>query len=469
MKKYHIITIGCQMNKSDSERIAYFLENNNLVYEEDRKKADLVVIVTCGIRQSAENRVYGLAPRIKSDNKKTKIILTGCLSERVDVQKKISKYIDLWMPITKLQSLKILDNEIFLEKNKTEDYLKIKAKYNSKFSAFVPIGNGCDNFCTYCVVPYARGREVYRDADLVIKEVQELVSKGYKEITLIAQNVNSYSSSRILSEAKAESKDSEADKVIFNRPFGYRSGSSNSKNVKDESRVNFLDLLKKINAIEGDFYLRFATSHPKDMSYELIQNLPHLNKICEHIHLPAQSGSNKILKAMNRNYTREHYIDLIERIRKTYAKSDLPVAITTDIIVGFPGETVKDFLETYKLFKKIKFDMAYIAQYSVRPGTRAAKLEDDISSEIKKEREEKLMQILRQTSLENNQFYLNKTVEILVEGKNKKGEYFGKTRTGKQTKIINKICEQKDLIGEFVRVQINKVEDFGLSGGLIRF
>ncbi|MFH0956029.1 MAG: MiaB/RimO family radical SAM methylthiotransferase [Candidatus Falkowbacteria bacterium] len=334
MKTYHIITIGCQMNKSDSERAASLLEQNGYKKTDNKYRSDLVVVNTCGVRQSAEDRIYGLIPDIKrksvSRRKKVKIIVTGCLVYRKDVRHRLKEYVDEWIMI----------NEMV--KGKCRDYLKVIPKYESKFSAYVPIGNGCNNFCSYCVVPYARGREVYRPAADILREVKNLVKKNYKEITLIAQNVNSYKS----------------------------------------GKIDFADLLKAVNNLKGDFFIRFMTSHPKDMSDKLIRTIAECKKVCRHIHLPVQAGDDEILRKMNRQYSVKHYVGLIKKIRQA-----LPDAsITTDIIVGFPGETKKQFNNTVQLFKEIKFDMAYIARYSPRPGTAAFKLADDVASAEKKKR-----------------------------------------------------------------------------------
>ena len=333
-KTYHIITIGCQMNKSDSERVARVLEKQGYKQTGNKYRSDLVVINTCGIRQSAEDKVYGLVPRIKKENPKAKIILTGCLVARVDVKRRLKEYVDVWLPINQI----------------ADDYLKIKPKYNSEFSVFVPIGNGCNNFCSYCVVPYARGRETYRPVKDIMGEVRGLVRKGYKEITLIAQNVNSYKL----------------------------------------GKVDFADLLKKVNDIPGDFKIRFATSHPKDMSDKLIKTIASSKKVLKEIHLPVQSGDNQILKKMNRKYTVGHYKKIINKILKL-----MPGAkVSTDIIVGFPGETKNQFNNTVKLFKDIKFSQAYVARYSPRPGTAAYKLVDSVTPMEKKRRWLKLNSLI---------------------------------------------------------------------------
>jgi tRNA-2-methylthio-N6-dimethylallyladenosine synthase len=446
MKSYYIITIGCQMNKSDSERIAGYLEKLGYRKIDNRKQADLVVVTTCGVRQSAEDRIYGLIPEIKKENSQCKIILTGCLVEREDVRQRLGKWVDIWLPIGKISNFKFqISNKIPISKSEYNscDYLSIKPQYDSNISAFVPIGNGCDNFCTYCVVPYARGREVYRPATEIIDEVKKLIKNNYKEINLIAQNVNSFKSK-----------------------------------IKNQKSLDFSDLLKTINDIPGDFWIRFQTSHPKDMSDKLIKTIAQCEKVCRQIHLPVQAGDNGILAKMNRKYTVNHYIELINKIRKTLnfntnPKSKiqnpklkrLPVAITTDVIVGFPGETRIQFNNTKKLFKEVNFDMAYIAQYSPRPGTAAEKMKDNVSKAEKMRREIEVNDILRKTGLENNQEYINKTVRVLVDS-NKKNTYFGKTNTGKDVRFT--ILDAKNLAGKFVDVKITSVQNFSMEGELIK-
>jgi len=287
-------------------------------------------------------------------------------------------------------------------------------------------------------VPYARGHEVYRDVGEILSEIKNLVEHGYKEIILIAQNVNSY---------KSETK---------NQELGIKNYGKRKFDCIDFSR-----LLKMINNISGDFWIRFVSSHPKDMSDDLIFAIAKCEKVCKHIHLPAQSGDNEVLKAMNRKYTIEHYLGLVKKIKNS-AKNELPIGFTTDIIVGFPGETKKRFGNTIKLFKKVKYDMAYIARYSPRYGTAAEKMKDNVNADEKKRREEELIKILKKTALENNQRYSGKTVKVLVEGLNKKGFLFGKTETNKIVKFLG----DKKYIGKFVQIKIEKAEDFGLRGVL---
>ncbi|MGB9609203.1 MAG: MiaB/RimO family radical SAM methylthiotransferase, partial [Minisyncoccia bacterium] len=269
-------------------------------------------------------------------------------------------------------------------------------------------------FCTYCVVPYVRGPEICRPAEEIVNEVNELIGRGYKEICLLGQNVNSYF-----------------------------------------SNLNFPKLLKKINDIPGNFWLRFLTSHPKDFSDELIETMVKCKKICEYLHLPIQSGDNQILKEMNRRYTVEHYKNIIEKIRKKIPD----IAISTDIIVGFPGETEKQFQNTTKLMKEIKFDMAYIAEYSPRPQTAAIKLNDNVPKKEKEKRRKILTEILKQTAFEKNKKYLGQIVEILVDSEDK-DNFYGKTRTFKTVKIKKSPFYQ---IGEFEKVKIISATPFGLA------
>lgn len=432
-KYYHLITIGCQMNKADSERVATFLEEHNYHAKADWTSADIIILTTCGVRQSAEDRVYGLINQIRKTNHQAIIIVTGCLAKRKDVMRRLIGKVDLFMPINELPNifdlLKIAKPEKVLSLDEVrelsgEKYLAIEPKYQSDYTAYVPIGNGCNNFCSYCVVPYARGREVYRDAEEIINEVNTLIAKGYKEITLIAQNVNSY-----------------------------LSGS-----------YNFPKLISKLIANPAYFWLRFSSSHPKDMSDELIKIIGSSDKMANHLHLAVQSGDDKMLEAMNRKYTVAHYRDLISKVRA--AKPD--IAITTDLIVGFPGETKKQFLNSAKLFKDLKFEMAYTAQYSPRPETVSWNMKDNVSREEKKSREKIITDILAKTSLAANKKYLGKEVVVLVDGINARGKLYGKTSSFKTVLFISKDKNKiADVIGHFVKVKIEKALTFGLEGKLV--
>ncbi len=336
--KYYIITYGCQMNISDSEKIAYKLEKEGYQLAKNMEQADLVIINVCSVRQSAVDRVYGkvrLLNKLKQKNPKLKIILTGCILE--SDKKKLENQIDGILPIISLSK---------------------PAKYHSLTKAYVPIMTGCNNFCTYCVVPYTRGREISRKTDEVLCEIKKLVRKGYDEITLLGQNVNSYKSY-----------------------------------IKEDGqikKVNFSRLLKMINNISGNFKIYFLTNHPKDMSDELIKTIAQCEKVVKKIHLPFQAGDNKILRKMNRGYTIEHYKDLVKKIYKIIPNAE----ISTDIIVGFPGETREQFEKTVQVMKEIKFSQAYIARYSPRPGTPAFKMKDNVSMKEKIRRRDILMEII---------------------------------------------------------------------------
>ncbi len=445
------------MNKSDSERASFYLESLGFKFKNSFLKSNLVLIVTCGVRQSAEDRLYGLVNQILKKNKKVIIAVSGCLSDRIDVKKALANKVAIYFNISDLLKLdkkllkyfpKIKKNVEFLQKN----YLQLNSNRFSNFSAFVPIGNGCNNFCSYCVVPYARGREVYRSSADIINEVKALIEAGYKEITLIAQNVNSYKS----------------------------------------GKLDFPDLLEKIDKIPGNFWIRFSTSHPKDVSPKLIEVLRNSQKVCEHFHLAVQSGDDKILRAMNRKYKINDYIKTVEDVRGALNyKNGLPVAITTDIIVGFPGENKNNFNNTKKLFKKVKFDLAYISKYSPRFGTSSFGLKDYVALEEKKRREAELNVFLRKYALENNREYLNKEVDVLIEGVDKKGVLFGRTRTSKIVRIkrgnrrifkgkeaneqatckkgviLKNDCADRKLIGLFVKVKINQIKEFEMEGRLV--
>ena len=417
------------MNYSDAERVATKLEELGYKEASNDKEADLIMLVTCSVRKTAEDRVLGAINNYrkkKSYPKLKKIILTGCMANRPEVIKKVDK-VDIFMGIKDLNKLPKLLNKKS-EQQKVETYFSIKPKYQSSFTAYVPIMTGCNNFCSYCIVPYVRGREESRPPQDIIDEVRDLLSRGYKEIILLGQNVNSY---------KPPSLDNNIDFLIN----------------------DFADLLECLADLPGNFWLSFITSHPKDLSDKLIKLIAKNKKICEYISLPAQSGDNKILKKMNRKYTVAQYKNLVKKIRK-----QIPgVAISTDIIVGFPGEIRKQFLNTVKLFQNVKFDMAYINQYSPREGTASAKLKDDVPKAEKKQRDKELNNILAQTALEINQKLIGKVLDVLVYQKNKNDIWLGKTRTFKIVKFKSK----KNLLGELVKIKITRAESFGLEGKLV--
>lgn len=446
--KYRITTFGCQTNQSDSERITAILEKNGCQKAPSQNDADLIVVNACSVRQSAVDRIHGIAKKQK--DKKTKrplIILTGCVLEKD--RKKFAEKFDIILDIRDIKKLprllksykvyktthikgraRINDIQRWKTAEKSLEYLNIIPSYQSSFRAYVPIMTGCNNFCTYCAVPYTRGKEVSRPIKDIINETKNLVKNGYKEITLLGQNVNSY-------KAKFQT-------------------------------ANFADLLKLVNAIPGDFWIRFQSSHPKDFTDELIDTITRCEKVTEYISLPIQSGNDKILKKMNRPYTVKQYKNLVANIRKKIPNA----AISTDFILGFPDETKKQFNDSVKLFQELKFDMAYIAQYSSRPGTAAAKtLKDNVPAEEKKRRERELTRVLRKTSFNINKKLVGKIQKVLVEKeiKRQNGHWLvGKTRNFKTVKIPvgSPLCQK--LIGQFVNVKIVKARDLGLIGNITR-
>ncbi len=431
IKSFHIITIGCQMNKADSERLSSYLRSQGLVPAATRQKADLLAINTCGVRQSAEDRVYGLVNRARKDNPAAKIAVLGCIAKRPDVQARLRGQADIFLANSEMLNIvDIISSQSIHNSSRSdisrqiegEKYLAVAPDYENNFSAFVPIGNGCNNFCAYCVVPYARGREVYRPAEDILAEIGRLVEKGYQEIMLIAQNVNSY-----------------------------RSGD-----------YDFAKLLEEAASLSGDFWIRFCSSHPKDMSDRLIEVIGLYPKVCPHLHLALQSGDDEILSRMNRRYTAAHYASLIAKVRA--ARPD--IAITTDVIVGFPGETKEQFQHTVEMFRNIEFDMAYIAQYSPRPQTAAWKMVNDVPQAEKRERARTLTDILRQSGRKCNEEYIGKTVRVLIDSRDRQGRYRGKTASAKAVTVTNDI-PMKTVVGSFVEVAIKRAGDFRLYGEIV--
>jgi len=428
-KKFFIFTYGCQMNINDSERIAGFLEKNN--YKETKREdlADLVIINACSVRQRVVDRLYSRVRKYQKYRKKgAKILLTGCILE--SDKRRLKKYADLIFNINDLPILfDLLKNR---KGKKKQKYFSIQPKYKSKVIAYIPIMTGCNNFCTYCVVPYTRGREYSRPPWEIIKEIKNALKTGHREIILLGQNVNSYFSQINVDQHEIK-------------------------------KINFSELLNIVEKIPGNFWLSFITSHPKDLSDELIEIMAKSKKIMPYLHLPIQSGSNEILKKMNRGYTVGYYKKLIKKVRQTFARFNKDICISTDIIVGFPGETRKQFEKTAKLMRELKFDMAYIAIYSPRPGTPAAKFIDKIDFQEKKRREKLLYKILERTALKNNKKYIGKIVDVIIESK--KGDfYFGKTKTFKNIKIFTK---KRIALGNFYKVEISSVKPWGLEGRLI--
>jgi tRNA-2-methylthio-N6-dimethylallyladenosine synthase len=332
---YHIITFGCQMNKSDSERIATILKKKSYKPASDINGADLIVVNMCSVRQSAVDRVYGLAPKfkkLKEKNPKLKTILTGCILK--EDRKKFRKIFNL----------------IWSQRN----YFNASPKCEYKPTAYIPISNGCNNFCTYCVVPFTRGPLICRNHEEILEEVKNATQKGFREIWLLGQNVNDYTSPA-------------------------------------DSAISFPELLQMVDDVPGNFQIYFTSPHPKNFSEELINTLAQCEKFAKYLNLPVQSGDNEILKKMRRPYTVEEYKNLVKRIREKIPEINL----STDVIVGFPGETKEQFKNTVRLFNEIKFNIAYIARYSPRPGTVAFQMKDDVPLKEKKRREKILEKLVK--------------------------------------------------------------------------
>lgn len=434
-KKYLIETWGCQMNEHDSENLSGMFDLMGFIKTDDREQADVIVFNTCAVREKAEMKVFGNLGHLKNLKQRRenlKIILTGCMPEEEAVVKKIKKkygFLNLVIGTHSYHKFPELLKESYIQDQTTfdvdnkEDIVveNLPANRDYDIKAFVNIMHGCNNFCTYCIVPHTRGRERSRMPEDIVNEIETLVAKGVKEVTLLGQNVNSY--------GKTEAFD-----------------------------LDFSDLLEMVNKIEGLKRIRFMTSHPKDMSFKLIDAMKNLDKVCEFLHLPVQAGSNELLKRMNRGYTVEDYLEKIK-----YAKEKIEdVAISTDIIIGFPGETEEDVDALIELFEEVKFDNAFTFIYSKRKGTPAYEYDGHIEKKVKSKRFNRLLEASNAIAYENSKKYLNQSVEVLVEGPSKNDENVltGKTR---HFKTIN-FEGSKDLIGELVKVKVTDYNSFSLSG-----
>ncbi|MEK7452736.1 MAG: tRNA (N6-isopentenyl adenosine(37)-C2)-methylthiotransferase MiaB [Patescibacteria group bacterium] len=444
-KKYKITTFGCQANKSDSERISSVMESIGFTKTENDKDADVLIFNTCSVKKTAEDRLFGQArnlKKIKEKNKDLKVILTGCMmhhDKRYLSEK--APFVDIFIDIKNLAELpsKLGYESPFSPK----EYLSFEANHESTFRAYVPISYGCNNFCTYCIVPFSRGREYSRPYKDIINEVKNLIKKGYKEIWLLGQNVNSYGIENY------------SEKTIWSG----RTRKGEKPKIK-KGCLTFDELLKKVDKIKGDFWVRFTSPHPKDFTDELIDIIAKSEKITDYIHLPVQAGDNDILKKMNRLYTVEHFEKLVEKIRKKIPD----IAISTDTIVGFSSETKKQFENTKKLYKKINFDMAFISKYSPRPQTASQiAFKDDIPSYEKDRRFKELTAVLEKTSLKNNKKLKNKITRVLVDEKNK-NKFFGRTECMKPIEVIG---SDEIKIGEFYNIKVIETGSWSLKGKII--
>ncbi len=432
MNKFFIKTFGCQMNKHDSEKIAGLLIKEGYKICALPEEADVIIFNTCSVRKHAEERFYGFASSLKSLKQKKKFILAigGCTGQKEGerILKRIP-FADIIFGTFNIASLPELIKKVRKDKVPVVD---IKERFNVKTTslpslrkshsqAWITIITGCNNFCSYCVVPYVRGREISRPIEEIVEEVKRLSEEGVVEITLLGQNVNSYG------------------KDLY-------------------GRGKFAHLLYELEKLDRLKRIRFATSHPKDLSDEIIEATANCSKVCEHLHLPVQAGSTKILKLMNRKYTKESYLELIEKVKQKIPE----VSITTDIIVGFPGESEEDFLETIDLVKKAQFDQIFSFIYSPREGTPAFNLQQEIPYHIKLERFKRLIRLQNEISLSRNALLLGKVVEVFVEGISKKSKDFltGRTRTNK---VVN-FKGNSEWANQFKMVKVKEAHPFHLIG-----
>ncbi len=446
------------MNFSDSERFEKILSNAGLEKADSIEEADLLIFNSCSVRQKAEDRILGLRKVIeglKKSNPHLTTVLTGCMARRVwdDRNGKIvnekwerklhrqMKWLDLVLETKKFPSIieELFKNDLFDKKSviKTDKFFDIKPNYKSKFQAFLPISFGCDHFCSYCIVPFARGREVCRDYDSIVTEFKELVDKGYKDITLLGQTVNRW----INPDYKGKLKIKDLNKDKF----------------KSETPADFLQLLRALDEIEGDYWLSFTSSHPMYFTEELIDFYSKSKHLRHYLHFAMQSGNDEVLESMRRDYTYQMFSDVVERF-----KEKIPgMAITTDIIVGFPGETQEQFEDTKNAMEELEFDMAYLSEYSPRLGTKSAQMKDDISHKEKERRKDVLNEILRVTSGKQKKDDVGKVLKCLSYKATKARTFL---RTEKNRDVL---IEGKVEMGEFVNIEITDCTEWSLKGRIV--
>lgn len=434
-RTFHITTFGCQMNEHDSEVIDGLLTERGFSSVKERKDASIVIINTCSVRDNADKRFFGTLGQLKKRKESDPsfiVCVCGCMMQQqrvVDTIKAKYPWVDVIFGTNSIHHIPELIEKVAIEKEKVVDIIEnteeivegLPAKRLFDHKALVNIMFGCNNFCTYCIVPYTRGREKSREPEAIVDEVKGLVADGVKEIMLLGQNVNSY----------------------------------------DGNGTSFAELLKMLNDVDGLERIRFMTSNPKDLSDELIEAFAVCDKLCRNLHLPIQSGSNRVLKRMNRKYTREDYLKLIEKLRKTVPD----VTLSTDIIVGFPGETNEDFEETLSIVKEVEYDSAFTFIYSIRKGTPAEKFEDQIEESEKHRRFDLLVNAVNEISEKKNKAYQDRVEKVLVDGvsKNDKSTLTGRTDG---FKLVN-FAGKKELIGSLVDVKITDAKTFSLFGEVI--
>ena len=444
--KYAILTFGCQLNENDSEKLAGMAEKMGYKYTENFKEADLAIFNTCCVRENAEDKLFGKLGELKKirEQKGTIIAIGGCMMQEKHITEKIREsypFVDIIFGTHTLHKVPENLYKILQTRKKIKDVLDIDGKVyeglpikrESNLKASVTIMYGCNNFCTYCIVPYVRGRERSRNPKDILEEVQTLAKEGYKEITLLGQNVNSY---LVAEKWKLEGKE-------------YKGINS------------FATLLREINKIEGIERIRFVSPHPKDFTEDVIDAIADCEKVCKLIHLPLQSGSTNVLKTMNRKYSKEQYLSLVEKM-----KSKMPnLKLSTDIIVGFAGETEEDFEDTLDVVKKVGYEQVYMFIYSIREGTPGAKMKNQIPDEIKHRRFDRLKALVEAQIEENNKKYVGTVQEVLVEGKSKNNENAYTGRTDSNKVVI--LEENQNITGKLIKVKIVSEHMWYLKGEII--
>lgn len=433
----YVRSFGCQLNVSDGEKIKGLLKKAGYGFTENEHEADIIILNTCAVRESAEDRVFGIIGSMKKlkEEKPSLIIgVSGCMTAQEHIREKIKKsypQVDFIMGTSAINSLPALlldclkGKKFSADTGEYDDFSEnIEQVRESTFKASVPVMFGCNNFCTYCIVPYVRGRERSRHPEDIINEVRQLVADGYREIMLLGQNVNSYGNDL-------------------------------------ENGMSFPELLRELNKIDGDFIIRFMSSHPKDASPELIDTIFECDKVAKHLHLPVQSGSNTVLDRMNRRYTIEKYLGIVDRIRQ----KDHDFSLTTDLIVGFPNETDEEFQATLELIKKVKYDNIYSFIYSRRTGTKAAEIVDTVPEDVKSRRMRELLEVQREISTENYKRFIGRKMRVLVDGVSKKRDGYV---TGKSDEfIIVEFEGDRSLIGKFVETEITDAMNWAVTGKML--
>ena len=464
--KYAIYTMGCQLNENDSEKLCGMMETMNYCKTEKIEEADLVVFNTCCVRENAEDKLFGKLGEIKKfkETKGTIIAIGGCMMQEKHIVEKLKQsypFVDIIFGTHTLHKFAEDIYQILINRKRIEDILDIDGevieglpiKREDSVKASVTIMNGCNNFCTYCIVPYVRGRERSRSPRDILDEIQELSKQGYKEIMLLGQNVNSYLRSE-------KEKGIPFENNLLSKPsVSCQQGYTRSNSESEYEGVNsFATLLRAINEIEGIERIRFISPHPKDFTDDVIEAIRDCDKVCKFVHLPLQSGSTQVLNKMNRKYTKEQYLQLVEKMKQTIPN----LTLSTDIIVGFPGETEEDFTDTLDVVKQVGFEQVYMFIYSKRVGTPGAQMPNQVPEATKHERFDRLKRLVESKIAQQNQTYVGTTQKVLIEGKSKNNENMLTGRTDSNKVVVLEGSEE--LIGQVVPVTIVSEHMWYLKG-----